>query len=119
MPTNAPYRDGNWMWQEPWGWTWVDEAAWGFAPSHYGRWVNWHGRWGWVPGPREVHPVWAPALVAWVGGSNFNVRVTSGSVPAVGWYPLSPWDRYEPWYRTNATYVNRINVIVRARSATR
>ena len=24
----------------PWGWTWVDDAPWGFAPFHYGRWVN-------------------------------------------------------------------------------
>ena len=35
----APYRDGHWAWVEPWGWTWVDEAPWGFAPFHYGRWV--------------------------------------------------------------------------------
>jgi hypothetical protein len=33
----APYRYGRWTWVAPWGWTWVDDARWGFAPSHYGR----------------------------------------------------------------------------------
>ena len=47
----APYRDGHWAWVDPWGWTWVDDAPWGFAVSHYGRWTNMHGTWGWVPGP--------------------------------------------------------------------
>ena len=35
----APYRYGHWAWISPWGWTWVDDAPWGFAPFHYGRWV--------------------------------------------------------------------------------
>ena len=39
----APYRYGHWSWVEPWGWTWIDDAAWGFAPFHYGRWVFWNG----------------------------------------------------------------------------
>ncbi len=47
----APYRDGHWAWVDPWGWTWVDDAPWGFAVSHYGRWTNLRGTWGWVPGP--------------------------------------------------------------------
>ena len=50
----APYRDGHWAWVDPWGWTWVDDAPWGFAVSHYGRWANFHGRWGWVPGPVRI-----------------------------------------------------------------
>jgi hypothetical protein len=36
----VPYRDGRWVWVEPWGWTWVDAMPWGFAPFHYGRWVQ-------------------------------------------------------------------------------
>ncbi|MBV9082876.1 MAG: hypothetical protein JOZ62_09385, partial [Acidobacteriaceae bacterium] len=32
----APYHYGHWVWVEPWGWTWVDDAPWGFAPFHYG-----------------------------------------------------------------------------------
>ena len=47
----APYRYGHWVWVSPWGWTWVDDASWGFAPFHYGRWVVARGRWGWVPSP--------------------------------------------------------------------
>ena len=49
----APYHDGHWAWVDPWGWTWVDDAPWGFAVSHYGRWANLNGTWGWVPGPRR------------------------------------------------------------------
>ncbi|HEY1090680.1 MAG TPA: DUF6600 domain-containing protein, partial [Burkholderiaceae bacterium] len=45
----APYRDGRWAWVAPWGWTWVDAAPWGFAPFHYGRWVEVRGRWCWAP----------------------------------------------------------------------
>jgi len=35
----APYREGHWAWIEPWGWTWVDDASFGFVTSHYGRWA--------------------------------------------------------------------------------
>src|SRR5262245_25973530 len=28
----APYSAGNWLWLEPYGWTWVDVEPWGFAP---------------------------------------------------------------------------------------
>ena len=34
----------------PWGLTWVDQAPWGYAPFHYGRWAYISGRWGWCPG---------------------------------------------------------------------
>ena len=34
-----PYRVGRWIWQDPWGWTWVSSEPWGWAPYHYGRWV--------------------------------------------------------------------------------
>ncbi len=109
----VPYRTGRWVWIRPWGWTWVDEQPWGFAPFHYGRWVELGGHWGWVPGPRSVRPVWAPALVAWVGGSDWSVTVSGGNRPLVGWYPLAPWERYQPWYRASPTYVTHLNVIVR------
>jgi DNA segregation ATPase FtsK/SpoIIIE-like protein len=108
----APYRDGRWDYVRPWGWTWVDDAPWGYAPFHYGRWVYVRNRWAWHPGERVARPVWAPALVAFVGGSNFNFSISSGGTP-VGWYPLSPWDRYDPWFQASPTYVNRVNVIVR------
>jgi hypothetical protein len=107
----APYRYGRWDWVRPWGWTWIAEEPWGYAPYHYGRWVYVRDRWGWYPGERVRNPVWAPALVAWVGGSNFRLGISTG--PAVGWYPLAPWERYEPWYRTNTAYVTRLNRVVR------
>ena len=52
----APYREGHWAWVEPWGWTWIDEAPWGFAPSHYGRWAYVDRTWAWVPGPATARP---------------------------------------------------------------
>jgi len=110
----APYRTGHWGYVRPWGWTWIDESPWGYAPFHYGRWVNVRDRWAWSPGQRVDRPAWAPALVGWVGGSNWNLSASSGaSAPVVGWYPLSPSARYEPWYRSDRAYTDRINIAVR------
>ncbi len=108
----VPYRYGRWTWVRPWGWTWVDDAPWGYAPFHYGRWVYVGNRWGWYPGQYTSRPVWAPALVGWVGGSGWNISISTGLTDVMGWYPLSPFDRYEPWYAANVTYVNRVNHIV-------
>jgi hypothetical protein len=103
----APYRDGHWAWVGPWGWTWVDDAPWGFAPYHYGRWA-WRSRgWCWVPGPIGWRPVYAPALVAFVGGSHWRVSVDSAPV---GWYPLGPGEVYDPWYRGSRRYYTQVNV---------
>ena len=99
----APYHEGHWAWIDPWGWTWVDEDRWGYAPFHYGRWFSVGGRWGWVPGPREERPVYAPALVAFVGGG-FAAGAT------VAWFPLGPREVYVPSYRVSEGYVNRVNV---------
>jgi hypothetical protein len=106
----APYRDGHWVWQEPWGWTWVDDAPWGFAPSHYGRWINVSNRWGWVPGPRNVRPVYAPALVAFVGGSGWSVSISLGGGSPIGWFPLGPREVYVPSYQASRDYFKRVNV---------
>ncbi len=106
----APYTSGRWVWRSRWGWTWVDAAPWGFAPFHYGRWVYHRSTWCWSPG-RYVHrPVYAPALVAWIGGPNFSVSISSGRVgPAVGWFPLAPHEVYVPWYRGSHRYVGQLN----------
>jgi len=104
----APYRHGHWSWIDPWGWTWIDNAAWGFAPFHYGRWVYVRDRWGWCPGPRHVRAVYAPALVGFVGGSGWSVSVSAGG--PVGWFPLGPRDVYVPWYRASRGYFDTINV---------
>jgi hypothetical protein len=104
----APYSVGRWAWVRPWGWTWIDEARWGFAPFHYGRWVSWQGQWGWVPGAYVARPVYAPALVGWVGGGGVSVSVRIGS-PPTAWVPLAPREVYRPYYRTTPVYVERIN----------
>lgn len=104
----APYRYGHWAWIFPWGWTWVDDAPWGFAPFHYGRWAVFGGAWGWVPGPRFARPVYAPALVAWVGGAHWGVSIGIGA--GVGWFPLGPREVYSPYYHASAHYWNRVNV---------
>ena len=108
----APYRYGHWVWIGPWGWTWVGDEPWGFAPYHYGRWAQVRGGyWGWVPGPMVVRPVYAPALVGFVGGAGFGVGVGFGSgFSGVAWFPLGPRDVYIPGYRASPRYVQNINV---------
>ena len=101
----APYHYGHWSYIAPWGYTWVDDQPWGFAPFHYGRWISVGGVWGWIPAPPRpavgiyVRPVYAPALVAWVG-------VGAG----VAWFALGPREVYVPCYPVSRRYVNNINV---------
>ncbi len=107
----APYQDGHWVWINPWGWTWVDAQPWGFAPFHYGRWVYARNTWGWVPGPLVVRPVYAPALVAFVGGGGFGVSIGFGEgFAGVAWFPLGPRDVFVPSYRCSPRYWQNVNV---------
>jgi len=107
----TPYHFGHWVWIAPWGWTWIGDEPWGFAPFHYGRWAFVGGYWGWVPGPLVVRPVYAPALVGFVGGSGFGVTVGfGGGVTGVGWFPLGPRDVWVPGYRCSPRYVQNVNV---------
>ena len=108
-PDWAPYRYGHWVWVEPWGWTWVENEPWGFAPFHYGRWAYAQDSWCWVPGPVVVRPVYSPALVAFVGSGGFHLAVGVGGGP-VGWFPLGPGEVYVPPYRVSRRYVNNVNV---------
>ena len=111
----APYRDGHWAWIDPWGWTWVDDAPWGYAVSHYGRWTNLSGTWGWVPGPVRSRAYYAPALVAFVGGNNFQLSISSGNVGGVAWFPLAPREIYQPSYVVSRGYfenINRSNTVI-------
>ena len=105
----APYRDGHWAWIDPWGWTWVDDAPWGFAVSHYGRWTNLRGTWGWVPGPVRTRAYYAPALVVFVGGDNFQLSISTGTVGGVAWFPLGPREVYQPAYPVSRRYFENIN----------
>ncbi|MEJ0038522.1 MAG: DUF6600 domain-containing protein [Gammaproteobacteria bacterium] len=56
----SPYRFGRYSYVSGWGWAWIDDAPWGFAPYHYGQWVTIGNRWSWVPGPRHGRPVGRP-----------------------------------------------------------
>ncbi|CAE6781775.1 DUF6600 domain-containing protein [Paraburkholderia aspalathi] len=117
----APYHDGHWVWQAPWGWTWVDDAPWGFAPYHYGRWAYVDDSWAWVPGPVVVSepPVYAPALVAFVGGGgggvDWGVSLAIGGAVAAGvaWFPLGPGEPWHPHWgdhdHWSPGYYNRVN----------
>ena len=111
----APYRDGHWVWIDPWGWTWVDDEPWGFAVSHYGRWANFNGRWGWVPGPVRTPAYYAPALVVFVGGGSFQLTIAGGVVGGVAWFPLGPREVYRPAYPVSRSYfenINRSNTVI-------
>jgi Family of unknown function (DUF6600) len=70
-----PYAtSGHWVLTE-YGWTWVSDWDWGWAPFHYGRWVSVFGYgWCWRPGR-----LWGPSWVAWRHGGGY-----------VGWSPLGP-----------------------------
>ena len=106
----APYTTGHWAWVRPWGWTWVDDAPWGFAPFHYGRWVYHRNVWCWAPGSYVARPVYAPALVAWIGGPRVGVSISVGAGAPVGWFPLAPREVYVPAYRASPRYVQQVNV---------
>jgi hypothetical protein len=101
----APYSYGHWAWVSPWGWTWVDDAPWGFAPFHYGRWARWRNSWCWVPGPRQARARYSPAVVGWVGGGVGVGGAAAGVGASVGWFALGPREVYVPGTRLTH-YVN-------------
>ena len=112
----APYREGSWVNVAPWGLTWIDSAPWGFAPSHYGRWARIGTRWGWVPGQPQARPVYAPALVGFIGGGpRPGTPGVQGGLPigngrnGVGWFPLAPGEAWRPDYRASQRYIDRVN----------
>jgi hypothetical protein len=105
----VPYTNGRWVWVAPWGWTWVDAEPWGFAPCHFGRWAMVGDSWGWVPGAFEPSPVYAPALVAFLGGPGVGLFAPGAVGPQVGWFPLAPGEAYWPSYTADASYVRRLN----------
>jgi hypothetical protein len=90
-PGWVPYSTGRWIWDPRFGWTWLDTAPWGWAPYHYGRWVFVSNYWAWAPGPIVVRPVYAPALVVFLGGPTIGVGRPLCWAP-LGWgEPVVPW----------------------------
>src|SRR5262249_13825467 len=91
----SPYSTGHWVADPLYGWTWVDDAPWGWAPYHYGRWVFVDSYWAWAPGPIVARPVYAPALVVFFGAP--GVRVAIGA-PFVSWVALGWGEPIVPWW---------------------
>ena len=120
-PDWAPYRDGRWVYEPYYGWTWVSYESWGWAPYHYGRWFVYGGNWAWWPGPVYVgyRPLWSPAYVSFFGfgggvgfGGGFGFGFGFGHF---GWLPCGPGDWYHPWFgrfggRFNAVSVTNVNI---------
>ncbi len=65
-------------------------------------------RWGWLPGPIAVAPIYGPAFVAFVGGPGFSVGFGVGGVAA--WFPLGPGEPFYPWYHHSNVYLQQVNV---------
>ena len=111
----APYRHGHWRWVAPWGWTWIDDLPWGFAPSHYGRWARIDGsdaqpaRWGWVPGTGVEHPAYMPAAVAFLGTAGVGLSYPDAFSPAVAWFPLAPGEVYWPAFTDELAAIRHLN----------
>lgn len=74
------------------GWTWVSDYPWGWAPFHYGRWDldNSYG-WFWVPGNE-----WGPSWVTWRSGNGYY-----------GWTPMRPGMSTNPSYGNNYDDLDR------------
>jgi hypothetical protein len=96
----TPYATGgHWVLTE-FGWTWVSDWGWGWAPFHYGRWMMLGLRgWAWVPGT-----IWGPGWVSWRAGNGL-----------VGWAPLPPrgaalppaMGKRTPWRFVQASYMGK------------
>ncbi len=92
----APYSSGSWINDPVYGTTWVDSEPWGWAPYHYGRWVSLDGQWAWCPGPPVRRPVYAPALVVFLGNQDSIERGDGESV--IAWVPLGWGEPLVPWW---------------------
>jgi hypothetical protein len=84
------YSNGHWEYTN-YGWSWVSDFDWGWAPFHYGRWeYDPFDGWMWIPGYE-----WASAWVSWSSydgyygwaplGYGVNINVGFGSIPYNRW----------------------------------
>jgi hypothetical protein len=96
----SPYSYGRYTYVSGWGWAWIDNAPWGFAPYHYGSWVTIGNRWSWVPGPRHGRPVGRPIGSPGVGRPS--------QPPHHGWHVPRPPRGYTVQSGVPASEVTRI-----------
>ena len=90
-PSFRPYySDGHWDYTN-YGWEWVSDFDWGWAPFHYGRWeYDPSYGWMWIPGYD-----WGAAWVSWSAyddyygwaplGYGVDISVGFGSIPYDRW----------------------------------
>ena len=90
-PSFKPYAtDGHWEYTN-FGWSWVSDYTWGWAPFHYGRWeYDPSFGWMWIPGYE-----WASAWVSWSQyddyygwaplGYGAGINISFGAVPYNRW----------------------------------
>ena len=96
----SPYSAGRYTYVSGWGWAWITDAPWGFAPYHYGQWVTIGSRWCWVPGPRHGRPVGRPIGTPIVGQPSQS--------PRHGWHVPRPPRSYTVQSGVPASDVTRI-----------
>jgi hypothetical protein len=91
----VPYATrGRWVLTE-YGWTWISDWSWGWAPFHYGRWAVLPGRgWCWIPGT-----LWGPGWVAWRVGRAY---VAWAALPPEGMSIGRPLGPRSPWSMVSA-----------------
>jgi len=75
VPDFVPYSTaGHWIMTE-YGWAWLSDYNWGWAPFHYGRWdYDDYVGWFWVPDTE-----WGPSWVVWRRAEGYY-----------GWAPMQP-----------------------------
>ena len=90
-PNFRPYYSNGYWDYTKYGWEWVSDYDWGWAPFHYGRWeYDSYDGWMWIPGYD-----WAPAWVSWSSydsyygwapmGYGLNTNISFGSIPYDRW----------------------------------
>lgn len=94
----APYSAGYWVWDPYYEWTWIDDAPWGWAPFHYGRWIAIGGSWAWTPGPPARRPAYSPALVAFMVRDRDASAPPGAGLPGVWWVALGWGEPVLPWW---------------------
>ncbi len=58
-----------------------------------------------------MRPIYAPALVAFIGGGDFRLSLSvGGAASGVAWFPLGPGEVYQPAYRVSRDYFTNVNV---------